>query len=239
VNRAPDPCHSLRRCTAFRGGPVRNPAAGGLSKGRPVRNPAVRGLSMGVLVLAGLAGSRAATAAGTVEASAVRPGSHVGHAAVPVFRSVRTYQEVAVPVRLRIPSVGIDAPVEPVGQSADGAVAAPDGWRLAGWYDGGPRPGQQGPAVIVGHVDSRSGPAVFFLLPRTRPGDPIYVDRADGSTVRFRVTGRLQVAKSRFPADLEYAPTLQASLHLVTCAGSFDTSTGHYRDNVIVSAVPG
>jgi hypothetical protein len=91
--------------------------------------------------------------------------------------------------------------------------------------------------VIVGHVDSRSGPAVFHRLSEVRPGALVLVDLADGTTARFRVDGRQQVAKSRFPADLVYSPTLQTVLRLVTCGGTFDAGTGHYRDNIIVTAV--
>jgi hypothetical protein len=162
-------------------------------------------------------------------------------AAVPstAFRSVRTYTGVAVPVRLRIPAQRIDSRLQRLGLAADGTIAAPTRWPVAGWYERGPRPGQQGPAVIVGHIDSRSGPAVFFRLPLLKRGDLVFVDRKDGSTARFRVTGRRQVAKVRFPAAAVYAPTLQPSLQLITCGGSFDRSLGHYRDNIIVTAVPG
>lgn len=158
---------------------------------------------------------------------------------IPAFRSVRTYQGVALPVRLRVPSVGIDTTLDRLGLAADGSIAAPSRWHVAGWYERGPRPGQAGPSVIVGHVDSRSGPAVFFRLADLRAGAAVYVDRADGSSVRFRVTGHLQVPKNRFPAHLVYSPTLAASLRLMTCAGTFDASTGHYRDNIVVSAIPG
>ena len=101
-----------------------------------------------------------------------------------------------------------------------------------------PPPGQPGPAVLLGHVDSKSRPAVFYRLATLRAGAAVLVERADRTTARFRVSGRIQVAKSRFPADLVYAPTLAPSLRLVTCGGSFDRRTGHYRDNVVVSAVP-
>jgi sortase (surface protein transpeptidase) len=158
---------------------------------------------------------------------------------VPEFHSVRSYRAVAVPVRLRIPAIGVDTRVQRVGLAADGTVAPPDGWQVAGWYSKGPRPGQPGPAVIVGHVDSKAGPAVFYRLPELRRGDAVFVDRADGSSVRFEVRGMRQVAKARFPASTVYAPTLQASLRLLTCGGTFDASTGHYRDNIIVTAAPG
>ena len=171
---------------------------------------------------------------------AVRPGGTTpSPSPEPVFRSVRTYPRVAVPVRLRIPSLGIDTGLQLLGLAADGTIAAPTRWDVAGWYGKGPRPGQPGPAVIVGHVDSRSGPAVFFRLAQASPGAAVLVDRADGSSVRFRVAGRQQVAKSAFPADLVYSPQLATVLRLVTCGGAFDPGTGHYRDNIIVTAVPG
>jgi sortase (surface protein transpeptidase) len=141
-------------------------------------------------------------------------------------------------VRVRIPAIGVDAPIERLGLDPDGAVAAPAQWDDAGWYADGPRPGQPGPAVLLGHVDSRTGPAVFARLARVPAGAAVLVDRADGTTVRFRVRGRLQVAKSRFPSDLVYAPTLAPSLRLVTCGGAFDRRTGHYRDNIVVTALP-
>jgi sortase (surface protein transpeptidase) len=156
---------------------------------------------------------------------------------VPTFRSVRTYPAVAEPVRLRIPSIGVETDLQHLGLAADGTIAAPTEWQTAGWYDRGPRPGQPGPAVIVGHVDSRTGPAVFHRLSQLRPGARVLVDLANGTTARFTVTGHQQVAKSQFPTDLVYSPTLERVLRLVTCGGTFDAGTGHYRDNIIVTAV--
>lgn len=159
-------------------------------------------------------------------------------ARIPPFRSARTYREVAVPVRIRVPAARIDTRLQRVGLAKDGTISPPKGWTEAGWYDQGPRPGQQGPAVIVGHVDSRSGPAVFFRLAELRRGDAVLVERADGTTATFRVTGRRQFPKDAFPAEQVYSPTLRTSLILITCGGAFDSATGHYRDNVIVTAVP-
>ncbi len=170
--------------------------------------------------------------------SAPAPGAGSGKGASGGFRSPRTYPAVAEPMRLRIPAIGVNTSLERLGRAADGTVETPERWEMAGWYAQGPRPGQAGPAVLLGHVDSRSGPAVFYDLARLRPGDAVVVERADGTAARFRVTGRLQVAKSQFPSDLVYGASLQPSLRLVTCGGTFDTATGHYRDNVIVSAVP-
>jgi sortase (surface protein transpeptidase) len=144
---------------------------------------------------------------------------------------------VAPPVRIRIPAAGVDSRLQRLGQEADGTIQVPEDPDVAGWYANGPRPGQRGPAVILGHVDSKAGPAVFFRLERVRRGDVVHVDRSDGTTVGFRVTRLLRVPKDRFPSEHVYAPSLDTSLRLVTCGGRFDHRTGSYRDNVIVFAV--
>jgi sortase (surface protein transpeptidase) len=154
----------------------------------------------------------------------------------PAYRVPRDYAAVAAPVRLRIPSIGVRTSLERLGRVGDGTVEVPRRWERAGWYTEGFRPGQPGPAVILGHVDSKSGPAVFFELRNLRPGASVLVDRADGTTVRFRVTGVERYRKTRFPSDLVYFPTLEPSLRLVTCGGTFDATSGHYRDNVIALA---
>jgi hypothetical protein len=152
------------------------------------------------------------------------------------FRSARTYPTVAAPVRLRIPALRVDSSVQRLGLQPDGTIAVPKRTDVAGWYEHGPRPGQPGPAVILGHVDSHTGPGIFIKLSTVRPGTLVRVDLADGSTVMFRVTRVERVSKTRFPTDLVYAPTLDPTLRLVTCGGSFDHTRGSYRDNVIAFA---
>jgi len=152
------------------------------------------------------------------------------------FRSARTYPTVAVPVRLRIPALHVNSLLQRLDREPDGTVAVADRADVAGWYERGPRPGQAGPAVILGHVDSHTGPGVFLNLSRVPRGAVVLVDRADGSTVTFRVTNVKRVLKTRFPTDLVYAPTLQPTLRLVTCGGSFDATRRSYRDNVIAFA---
>ena len=154
------------------------------------------------------------------------------------FHSVRSYADVAEPVRLRIPALQIDAPLTHLGVAPNGTIEVPADFAVPGWFDQGPRPGQPGPAVILGHVDSKAGPAVFYRLNRLPVGAVVFVDRADGSTVDFRVRGMQHVAKTAFPTDLVYAPTLEPSLRLVTCGGSFDHTRSSYSDNVIVYADP-
>jgi hypothetical protein len=190
---------------------------------------------LGVLLLAILSGAQPG-AERTRPAPRETPAAAAGSPLVTGFRSPRTYPAVAPPVRLRIPALHVTSPLQRLGLLPDGTVAVPARPDVAGWYAQGPRPGQPGPAVILGHVDSRTGPAIFFNLGRLQRGAAIHVDRADGSTVTFRVTTVSQVPKTRFPADLVYLPTLQPTLRLVTCGGSFDPARRTHRDNVIVFA---
>ncbi|MCU7728792.1 class F sortase [Actinoplanes sp. KI2] len=191
--------------------------------------------ALGLALLAG--GSAPAAAVRPATAAAVAPPAR-GQAPAEVFKSARTYDEVAVPVRLRIPALGVDAKIEKLGLQRDGTIAVPATTDIAGWYEYGPRPGQAGPAVLLGHVDSQAGPGIFIDLYRARPGTTVRVDRADGSSVTFRITKVTKVPKVQFPTDLVYAPTLDPTLRLVTCGGSFDRARGSYRDNVIAFATP-
>ena len=152
------------------------------------------------------------------------------------FRSVRGYRATPVPVRIEIPSIGVASTLQRLGRAPDRTVQVPSRWEVAGWYAGGTRPGDPGSAVILGHVDSTSGPAVFYRLSELRRGDTVTIRRADGSSVRFVVQRIQQYPKDRFPTDEVYYPTLTPALRLVTCGGQFDYATGHYRSNVIVFA---
>jgi sortase (surface protein transpeptidase) len=156
------------------------------------------------------------------------------------FRSARHYEHQAAPIRVRIPRIGVSSGLQRLGLNRDGTIEIPSDWDTAGWYAGGAKPGQPGPAVILGHVDSKVGPAVFYRLRELRAGDRILVDQSDGDTAEFVVKRIQQIDKNRFPTDDVYFPTLKPMLSLVTCGGAFDTSVGHYRDNIIVyaSSVP-
>ena len=118
-----------------------------------------------------------------------------------------------------------------------GALVPPGDFGLAGWYAGGPAPGQPGPAVLAGHVDSRAGPAVFYRLGELVPGEEVLVHRADGGTLRYRVAGTVRYPKARFPTGLVYAPVPDTELRLITCGGTFDRAARSYRDDVVVTAV--
>ncbi|MFA1543208.1 class F sortase [Actinomadura monticuli] len=144
----------------------------------------------------------------------------------------------SAPVRVAVPSIGVAAPLIRLGLDADGSVQVPPGDRPgeAGWYGDGPAPGERGAAVILGHVDSAKGAAVFYDLGRLRPGNRIEVIRADGRVAVFTVESVERVAKDRFPTARVYGPLDHAGLRLVTCGGAFDRAERSYRDNVIVYA---
>jgi hypothetical protein len=174
-------------------------------------------------------------------ASTVSTREQSGADAVRDFHSVRGYRPTAVPVRLQIPAIGVDTGLLRLGKAKDGTVDVPSGphrWEEAGWYagEGGTRPGDPGSAVVLGHVDSRSGPAVFYRVRELRRGDRVEVTTADGTVLRFTVDRVEQYPKSRFPTADVYYPTLTPKLRLVTCGGSFDRSSHHYRANVIAFA---
>ncbi len=152
------------------------------------------------------------------------------------FHSVRTYDQPARPVRLRIPAIAVSTPLVPLGRLPDGSMEVPRDWHTAGWYDRGPWPGQPGPAVILGHVDSRTGPAVFFRLRELRPQDIVRVGLADGRMLVFRVQRVARYPKDHFPTEAVYFPTLNRELRLITCGGEFDYARGSYRDNIVVYA---
>ena len=142
------------------------------------------------------------------------------------------------PLTLTIPSLGLDrSPLVELGKEPDGSLEVPSDYDTAGWFAPGPAPGQFGPAVLAGHVDSKDGPAVFYRLAELRPGAIVEVAREDGRVARFVVDKVERYAKDRFPTVAVYGDTTQrAELRLITCGGRFDARTGHYTDNVVVFA---
>jgi len=145
----------------------------------------------------------------------------------------------SLPVSVNIPAIGVKSELLRLGVNADGTIQVPSlyGRRdLAAWYKYSVTPGQFGSSVIEGHVDTRHGPAVFYRLGALRPGNRVDVRLADGITAVFRVTGVRQYSKANFPAKIIYGATRYASLHLITCGGTFDYATRHYRSSTIVFA---
>jgi Sortase domain len=177
-----------------------------------------------------------AAAAGSVDVKAAGPHASktAGDTAVgPVLQR-------SVPKRISIPAIHVTSRVRPLGLARNGALAVPQPgphYNEAAWFKGSPTPGQEGPAIMEGHVDSAAqGPSVFFRLGALRPGDRVYVARADRSVATFTVNGVRRYAKDAFPTSLVYGNTNHAALRLITCGGAFDGSTGHYVDNIVVFA---
>jgi len=141
-----------------------------------------------------------------------------------------------VPLSVRIPSVGITSPLVRLGLNPDHTLQVPDDFAVAGWYIYRPVPGNPGPAVLAGHVDSKRGPAVFYRLRDVPIGSTIEVDRSDRSVARFTVYAKEQDPKRAFPTARVYGPTTGSELRVITCGGTFNRSIGHYNDNIIVFA---
>ncbi|WP_435883760.1 class F sortase [Streptomyces tanashiensis] len=141
------------------------------------------------------------------------------------------------PVRVRVPALRVDAPVTAVGLDADGWIEAPpaEDDRLAGWFTGAVTPGERGTAVVVGHVDTPGGPAVFYDLGALAKGHRVEIARRDGRTAVFAVYGVEVVPKEGFPAERVYGGTGVPELRLITCGGTFTQENG-YAGNVVVSA---
>jgi LPXTG-site transpeptidase (sortase) family protein len=142
----------------------------------------------------------------------------------------------ARPVALIIPAIGVRTGLIRLKLTKGGALEVPASTSVAGWYTGSSPPGALGPAVIVGHVDSRTGPGIFFRLNKLRAGDRIYVRRADGTIVAFRVTSVQVYRKDQFPTVAVYGPAPDAELRLITCGGVFDRSLRSYLSNIVVYA---
>jgi LPXTG-site transpeptidase (sortase) family protein len=140
----------------------------------------------------------------------------------------------AVPLELSIPAIGLSTSLGQVALRADATVAMPDRFDRAYWYSPGAVPGRAGAAVILGHVDSYRGPAVFYRLRQLRPGDIVTVALSDRSRADFVVRSVQTVLKRDFPAARVYQSLGDSELQLVTCGGSFDTTRRSYRSNVIV-----
>ena len=146
--------------------------------------------------------------------------------------------ERSEPVKISIKSIKLQAWVDQIGLAPDGSLEVQPFSRAnhAAWYRLGPTPGQVGPAVITGHVDTKDGVAVFFYLSRLRPGDEVVITRADGRTATFAVDWLGSFPKSQFPTQEVYGPTGYPALRLITCGGVFNRAAGSYEDNIVVFA---
>jgi hypothetical protein len=204
---------------------------------------AVAGL---VLIVAAVLGQKSAPqpprSAGSVDSgrSASSVTSSGAPSAGPSVKAGPTPLGPSRPLRIAIPAVKVDSLVNPIGLADDGTLAVPQPGPLldqAAWFKNSPTPGQPGPAIIEGHVDSDQGPSVFFELGKLRPGNKILVTRADGVRVTFTVNAVRDYQKSKFPTEVVYGSKNlgQPQLRLITCS-DFDKSIRHHVGNEVVFA---
>ncbi|MGW1989362.1 class F sortase [Embleya sp. NPDC001921] len=157
--------------------------------------------------------------------------------AAPAVPAEASPMRASTPVRIRIPELGISAPLTRVGLDQAGGIAVParDDRNLAGWYEGGVTPGQKGTASIVGHVDTAAGPAVFYPLGALPRDSRIEIDREDGSVAAFVVDGVEAFARDDFPTARVFGDAPRPELRLLTCGGTYSPKN-HYSGNVVVFA---
>ena len=213
-------------------------------RGRLYATAAAVALAVGgvIAVAAGLAAQQAAprpqaTAHPTVAAQGDPAPTHAPSPASPASRGPVLGR--SLPVHLDIPAIGVHSALLQLGLNADGTVQVPPLSKdsQAGWYKYSPTPGQLGPAVVLGHIDSaKYGPGVFFRLGALRPGNTVTVTRRDGTVALFRVDRVAEYSKARFPTLDVYGNTDHAALRLITCGGKFNSSARSYQDNVIAYA---
>ena len=191
--------------------------------------PDLRRFALGtVLVLAAVAGC------GDAPDSTLSGSAQVEGPAAPASAVVRAH---STPSALEIPAIGVRTEgLVDLGLTPSGAMEVPDGATTAGWFALSPVPGDSGPSVLAAHVDYRKVPGVFARLHEVAAGDEVVVRRADGTPVRFTTYRVERFAKSAFPTQDVYGNTAGPELRLITCGGSFDEASGHYRDNVVVFA---
>jgi sortase (surface protein transpeptidase) len=137
-----------------------------------------------------------------------------------------------------IPQIGVDAPFTQVSIGTSGHLDAPppNNTNLVGWFKGGASPGERGASIVVGHVDTKTGPAVFVFLRMLKPGSKVEITRADGLVAGFTVDSVHTYPKAAFPDDRVYGDTPTPQLRLITCGGSYNRSAHDYEANVVVFA---
>lgn len=189
------------------------------------------------IAIAACGGSESRPALDRVNVVEAPPATTPSEATLPQ-QPARRAARPGVPVQIEIPAIGVRAPVIKLGLNRDGSLEVPRRFGDAGWWSGGSRPGAPGPAVIVGHVDSHTGPAIFYRLGKLRSGDRIRVLARNGAATNWEVQRLEHHPKAHFPTAAVYGPTHGPALRLVTCSGGFNRSSGHYLDNTIVFAAP-
>ncbi|GAB7035567.1 class F sortase [Streptomyces sp. NPDC021749] len=217
-------------------------------KTNPSRTPASRPVGRGLLWSAAAFLLGSLLVYNSVDTSAdPKPQSHHAVAASATPRASGSASPAAAPgmalprsapKRLRIPSIAVDAPFAPLGLGPTGQLEAPppNDNNLVGWYKDGASPGERGSSIIAGHVDTKTGPAVFMQLESLKPGNTVNITREDGMIATFRVDSVETFSKANFPSDRVYGDVQEASLRIITCGGAYDRKVKDYVDNVVVFA---
>jgi hypothetical protein len=170
--------------------------------------------------------------------SAPDPGTPADAAGPPPSGPMAPALSRSEPTRLSIPAIGVNAPFMKLHLDASGKLGVPpeNNTNLVGWYADGPTPGERGNAIVAGHVDTTTGPAVFLFLSLLKPGGTADITRADGTVATFRVDSVETFSKDSFPDRRVYGDTKDAELRLITCGGTYDRGKRDYRSNVVVFA---
>lgn len=214
-------------------------------RARSGASAAVATIVAGLLVagLAGCSGSGSQAAephAAPKQSSSAAPTPRPGAASGIQDPDTSSYGDVpaagVVPVKVEIPAIGVTSGLEDLAIGSQGELDPPKAWLSAGWYAKGVVPGAVGPAIIAGHIDSPTGPAVFLHLHELKPGDTVRVTLSSGAVETFTVSGSRSALKSQFPTSDVYGTTPTPTLRLITCGGVFNPAIGHYDENLIVSA---
>ncbi|MFI1393363.1 class F sortase [Streptomyces sp. NPDC020681] len=207
--------------------------------GRPLMWPAVA-IVLGVILLWGSIDSSTPGTAATAPPLGVHEPAKAAPAEEEAEYEVEAPAEMSrsLPTRLTIPEIAVDAPFTGLTLGRSGELNAPpaDDTNLVGWFTSGVTPGELGTAIVAGHVDTMTGPAVFAQLSVLQPGSRIDIAREDGSTATFRVDSVDSFSKADFPNERVYADTPDAQLRLITCGGDYDRKAKDYTENVVVFA---
>ena len=171
----------------------------------------------------------------TSSSSAVHEGAAAG-IQTPDAAPTTAPQRGVVVTHVSIPDIGVSSDIELLSLNTNGALLPPVDFDRAGWYAGGVVPGQIGPAIIAGHIDSVTAPAVFANLHEVRPGMKILVSLSDGSVLTFTADRSEVAPKTQFPSSSVYGNVPTPQLRVITCDGTFNSATGHYDDNLVVFA---
>ncbi|MFP7760733.1 class F sortase [Marisediminicola sp. LYQ134] len=202
---------------------------------------------LGVAIVVALAGcspstsdpsSPAPTQSAPTESVAPEPSAPAPDAAADTSPTVEpALGDGVVPARVSLPTIGVDSALIDLGIQADGTLEVPVDFDDIGWFTGGGKPGGRGPTVVAAHVDSPSGPAAFVRLGELENGDRFTLTGVDGTDFEYEVYDSANYAKAEFPTTDVFGAVADDEVRLITCTGFFDTTIGHYDDNLVVSAV--